>query len=73
MTIPANQTEALKDCDCWRVNYGLDKSPQELADFWNDYLPVGCAMALKAACEHIRHLSKEVEVLREAIRERKSP
>ena len=42
--------------DCWRINYGLDKTPHELCAFWNDRVPSGAVMALKVACDEIIRL-----------------
>ena len=42
--------------DCWRVNYGLDKTPHDLHAFWADRVPSGAALALKAACDEIKRL-----------------
>ena len=42
--------------DCWRINYGLDKTPHELCAFWNDRVPSGAVMALKVACNEIESL-----------------
>jgi hypothetical protein len=43
--------------DCWRVNYGLDKTPHELNDFWQDRAPPGAVLALKAAVGEIGRLT----------------
>ena len=45
--------------DCWRINYGLDKTPHELHAFWCDRVPSGAVMALKAACDEIESLRKD--------------
>ena len=50
--------------DCWRVNYGLDKTPQELHEFWCDRVPSGATMALKVACDEIELLRKDAECFR---------
>lgn len=42
--------------DCWRVNYGLDKTPHDLHTFWKDGSPPGAALALKAAVSEIERL-----------------
>ena len=47
--------------DCWRINYGLDKTPHELHEFWNDRVPSGAVMALKVACDEIESLRKDAE------------
>ena len=47
--------------DCWRINYGLDKTPHELCAFWNDRVPSGAVMALKAACAEIESMRKDAE------------
>ena len=46
--------------DCWRVNYGLDKTPHELSDFWQDRAPPGAVLALKAAVSEIERLREEL-------------
>ena len=50
----------------WRINYGLDKSPHELSEFWNNRVPNGALVALKAACEEIERLRSIVKAGRDA-------
>lgn len=57
--IPAPEgADALPDetLDCWRTNYGLDKSPHELHAFWEGNTPTGAVLALKSACGEIERL-----------------
>lgn len=35
--------------NCWRLNYGLTKTPNELHALWSDGAPPGAVMALRAA------------------------
>lgn len=42
--------------DCWRVNYGLDKTPHELHAYWSAWAPPGAVLALKAAVGEIERL-----------------
>jgi len=42
--------------DCWRANYGLDKTPHELHAFWHSWAPPGALLALKAAVAEIVRL-----------------
>lgn len=37
--------------ECWRQNYGLDKTPHELHAFWNPQAPAGAVLALKLAVQ----------------------
>ena len=47
--------------NCWRVNYGLDKSPHGLMDFWQNSPPVGAVLALKCAVEMIERYREWLE------------
>ena len=46
--------------DCWRANYGLDKTPHELHSFWQHCTPPGAVLALKAAVSEIERLREEL-------------
>jgi hypothetical protein len=43
--------------DCWRTNYGLNKTPQELHAFWSAWAPPGAVVALRAAVGEIERLA----------------
>ena len=45
-----------KTIDCWRTNYGLDKTPHELHAYWSAWAPPGAVLALKAAVGEIERL-----------------
>ena len=52
--------------DCWRVNYGLDKTPHDLHAFWADRVPSGAALALKAACDELERIRSELIAMHES-------
>ena len=43
--------------NCWRLNYGLTKTPNELHTLWCDGAPPGAVMALRAAVLEIERLN----------------
>ena len=57
--------------DCWRANYGLDKTPHELHSFWQHCTPPGAVLALKAAVSEIerRRAGERAEFLLAATRD----
>ncbi len=42
--------------DCWRQNYGLDRTPHELHALWNSCAPPGAVLALRAAVLELERL-----------------
>ncbi len=51
-----------KTIDCWRTNYALNKTPQQLYDYWIPFgPPVGAMLALKAAVDEIERLREVLE------------
>jgi hypothetical protein len=42
--------------DCWRQNYGLDRTPHELHALWNSWAPPGAVLALRAAVLELERL-----------------
>ena len=42
--------------DCWRTNYGLEKTPHELHALWSSWAPPGAVLALKAAVLELERL-----------------
>jgi hypothetical protein len=50
--------------ECWKVNYGLDKTPQEIAATWGNWAPSGAVMALRVAVAEIERLRGEAAMLR---------
>lgn len=54
----------IDDIRCWRINYGLDRSPHDLHDYWAAaVVPPGAVLALKSACEKIECLIAERDQL----------
>lgn len=46
--------------DCWKVNYGLEKTPTEIAAAWGNWAPTGAILALRAAVAEIERLRAEL-------------
>lgn len=61
-------TETEDAIACWRFNYGLDKSPQELHDFWNGCAQPGAVLALKSAVERLERLRAAAVKAQEALK-----
>lgn len=65
----STEPEALRLCDTWTINYGLERSPHDLHEFWKNGAPPGCALALKAAVDGLRAMHAQSLADEELMRE----